>query len=202
MPWDREKAWKILFAFNPLTWIRQLGSVLAWGQCLGPGLKERLDANNVANRTNHCPAIPLGSSQTHFNPALFRATKIYPEVFKFRTSSSCMKSQLFTSCWQNWLAKPKLRDHYFFSNPTPTTHHHHEVTSKSATIISKLLELWNQALQDSSDIHAVACIWSANVGITVRHSIPSPNGHQSIKGPNFFIQWSIRSKPDYSTLYS
>ena len=58
-----------------------------------------------------------------------------------------------------------------------------------------------EALQDSSNIHAVACIRSANVGITVRHSIPSPNGHQSTKDPNFFIQWSIRSKPDYSPSY-
>ena len=33
----------------------------------------------------------------------------------------------------------------------------------------------------------------------MRHSIPSPNGHQTTKGPNFFIEWSIRNKPDYST---
>ena len=41
--------------------------------------------------------------------------------------------------------------------------------SKSATIISMLLELWTKALQDSSNMHAVACIWSENVGNRVRY---------------------------------
>ena len=71
-----------------------------------------------------------------------------------------------------------------------------------ATIISKLLKLRTQALQGSSNIHAMACIQSSNVGITAGHSIHSPNGHKPIKGPNFFIQWSLRRKPDHSTPYS
>ena len=54
----------------------------------------------------------------------------------------------------------------FAQTPPSTTR---GVTPKSATIISKSLELWTQALQETSDIHAVACIQSDNVGITVRH---------------------------------
>ena len=44
------------------------------------------------------------------------------------------------------------------------------VTPIVAKKISQLMELRTQALKDSSNIYAVTCIQSANVGIPVGHS--------------------------------